>query len=93
MARDELRHRAVAHARDALRQMARRKVSPLPDNYRTWYVHSAGERPDLSRLLRSLDARGETFTDELCHPLHERFFSSEDRARTSMYSFEPWLST
>lgn len=84
MARDVPRFKALAYARNALREMTRRHVSPVPDNYRTWYVYSSGERPDLSRLLRVLDARGETFTEELCHQLHERFFSSEERAQAIM---------
>jgi diguanylate cyclase len=52
-------------------------IRPTPEAYTLWYRHLAGERPDLSRRLKELEARGERFDPVLVAELHERYFGVE----------------
>ena len=52
-------------------------IRPTPEAYTLWYRHLAGERPDLSRRLLDLEARGEAFDAALIGELFERYFGAE----------------
>ena len=52
-------------------------IRPTPEAYTLWYRHLAGERPDLSRRLADLEARGEVFDAALIGELYERYFGAE----------------
>jgi diguanylate cyclase len=52
-------------------------IRPTPEAYTLWYRHLAGERPDLTRRLKELEARGERFDAVLIAELFERYFGVE----------------
>ncbi len=66
---------------DATLLALRRHGIPLtPESFTVWYRHLAGERPDLSRRLKDLEARGEPFDAGLIAVLHERYFGADQAA-------------
>jgi diguanylate cyclase len=64
-------------AEAAMLALAHHGIRPTPEAYTLWYRHLAGERPDLSRRLKDLEARGEPFDAVLIGELHERYFGAE----------------
>ena len=49
------------------------------ENYMIWYHDAADDYPELSRSLRQLVVRGESFTEQVCAQLYERFFGSNQQ--------------
>ncbi|MEZ5858665.1 MAG: hypothetical protein R3D28_06620 [Geminicoccaceae bacterium] len=60
--------------------LRRHGIRPTPESFTLWYRHLAGERPDLSRRLKELEARGEPFDAGLIGVLHERYFGADQAA-------------
>lgn len=60
--------------------LRRHGIRLTPESFTLWYRHLAGERPDLSRRLKDLEARGEPFDDGLIDTLHERYFGADQAA-------------
>lgn len=60
--------------------LRRHGIRPTPEAFTLWYRHLAGERPDLSRRLKDLEARGESFDAALIGELHERYFGADQAA-------------
>jgi diguanylate cyclase len=73
---------ACGWAEKALRELARWRLKPSPENYRLWYAHLAGENPALSKAIEALLAAGEPVDESRCAELHERFFVHADEERT-----------
>lgn len=55
-------------------------IRPTPEAYTLWYRHLSGERPDLSRRLKDLEARGEPFDAAIIAELFERYFGVQPEA-------------
>ncbi len=64
-------------AEATLLALQRNAIRPTPEAYTIWYRHLAGERPDLSRRLKELEALGEPFDAVLIAELFERYFGIE----------------
>ncbi|MEZ5865520.1 MAG: GGDEF domain-containing protein [Geminicoccaceae bacterium] len=60
--------------------LRRHGIRLTPEAFTLWYRHLAGERPDLSRRLKDLEARGEAFDASLIGALHERYFGADQAA-------------
>ena len=52
-------------------------IAPTPEAYTLWYRHLAGQRPDLTRRLKELEASGATFDSALIAELFERYFATD----------------
>ncbi len=57
--------------------LRRHRITPTPEAYTLWYRHLAGQRPDLSRRLKQLEASGAVFDAPLIAELHERYFAAD----------------
>lgn len=64
-------------AEAALLALHHQGIRPTPEAYTLWYRHLAGERPDLSRRLADLEARGEPFDAALIGELFERYIGGD----------------
>lgn len=49
-------------------------LAPVPDTFRLWYTHLAGENPAMSRMISALLEGGEVIDEVRCAELHDRFF-------------------
>jgi diguanylate cyclase len=65
----------------ALEAMTGRRVPPTPNNYAIWYHNEAATYPDLSSMIRLIEARGDAFGEAVCTQLYQRFFGSNDQVR------------
>ncbi len=77
----ERKGRAAAPVDDPLGEavllaLRRHGIAPTPEAFTLWYRHLAGERPDLTRRILYLEARGERFDAALVGTLHERYFGA-----------------
>jgi diguanylate cyclase len=81
MTREAAYEKACRYAEETMRELARLRLSPTPENYRVWFVHLAGELPPLSQAIRRLLAGPEPIDEARCAELYERFFlrSGEER--------------
>lgn len=56
-------------------------VPPTPENYMIWYNDIAEANPDLSKMLRLIDAQGRSYDNEICSQVYRKFFGSDRQAR------------
>lgn len=56
-------------------------LSPTPENYTIWYNDIAGTHPDLSKMLRLVEAQGKPFDDDLCAQIYQKIFGSDLQAK------------
>lgn len=56
-------------------------VPATPENYTIWYNDVAASYPDLSKMLRLVEAQGRTFDEEICAQIHQKFFGSDQQAK------------
>jgi diguanylate cyclase len=68
-------------ADQALTEMARLQIAPSPNNYLIWYSDCTGCYPELSKLLRTIEERGEPFGEARLAELYDRFFGTGRQAR------------
>jgi diguanylate cyclase len=61
----------------ALLALQQRRIAATPEAYTLWYKHLAGERPDLTRRLKELEASGATFDPPLVAELFERYVAAD----------------
>ena len=67
-----------AIGREAFSSLERHGIEPTPENYLVWYTHHAAENPALSRIIRILEESGDSFDEERCRELYQRFFVHSD---------------
>jgi diguanylate cyclase len=68
--------RARAYAEQALALMGERDIPPHPNNFSVWYSYSAGEHPDLKKVLDILMASDEEFTEARSAAVFSKFCAS-----------------
>ncbi len=56
-------------------------LPPTPENYTIWYNDLASSHPDLSKMLRLIEAQGRAFEHEICAQIYQKFFSSDQQTR------------
>ncbi len=56
-------------------------LPPTPENYTIWYHDLASTFPDLSKMLRLIEAQERAFDDELCAQVYQKFFGSDQQAK------------
>ncbi|MEM8950917.1 MAG: diguanylate cyclase [Pseudomonadota bacterium] len=56
-------------------------VALSPENYTVWYYDLAQANPDLSKMLRQIEAQERPFNNDICAEAYQRFFGSGQQAR------------
>jgi diguanylate cyclase len=56
-------------------------IPPTPENYMIWYHDIAETLPDLSKMLRLIEAQNRTFDDDVCEQVYQKFFSSDRQTK------------
>jgi diguanylate cyclase len=56
-------------------------LPPTPENYTIWYHDLADSYPDLSKMLRFVEAQEQTYDEEICARVYKKFFGSDQQAR------------
>jgi diguanylate cyclase len=65
----------------ALAKLQELDLQPTPENYTIWYNDIAASYPDLSKMLRLVEAQGRGFEAETCHQIYQKFFGSDQQTR------------
>jgi diguanylate cyclase len=56
-------------------------LPPTPENYAIWHADISASYPDLSKMLRLIEAQGRPYNDTLCAQLYQKFFSSDQQTK------------
>ena len=72
----------MEYARRALEQMVAHGVPATPTNFTVWYTHVSGREPDLSRMISILEDNGQDFTDNVCHDIYDKFFTTHNEEQS-----------
>ena len=56
-------------------------LPPTPENYTIWYNDIAASCPDLSKMLRLVEAQDRAFEAEICHQIYQKFFGSDQQTK------------
>ncbi len=67
--------------RSTIARLEELELPPTPENYMIWYHDMASTLPDLSKMLRLIEAQGRDFDDELCAQIYQKFFGSDQQAK------------
>jgi len=65
----------------ALAKLQELELPPTPENFTIWYNDFASSHPDLSKMLRLIEAQGRSFEDEICAQIYQKFFGSDQQTR------------
>jgi diguanylate cyclase len=66
------------YAREALRQMERRVISPTPDNYAVWYRYAIGDHPALVAEINRRTSQKQGFDEAFNHTLYQNYINASD---------------
>lgn len=67
-------------AQQTLADLEAAGIRPLPDYYRVWYAHLAGDNAPLSKRIRELRQRGEIIDEARFAEIAEEFLHRQDKA-------------
>ena len=56
-------------------------ISPTPENYTIWFYDFNNANPDLSKAIRSIEAQGHSFNNDVCTQLYQRFFGQGQQTK------------
>ncbi len=56
-------------------------VPPTPENYTIWYNDVTESNPDLSKMLRLIEAQGRSYGNDICTQVYRKFFGSDQQAK------------
>lgn len=64
-----------------LTKLAELGLPPTPENYTIWYNDHADIYPDLSKMLRLIEAQGKIYDEGFCAQIYQKFFGSDQQAK------------
>lgn len=68
---------ADVKAKLIIKDMARWKITPSPQNYHVWYEYISGNNPELTEAVEAFIASDEGFPDQVVNDLYQQYVADE----------------